>query len=73
MNVLFYDDVNILSYMTSIGRFGGRRCSVKDLEVTGRIEAPNERLSERAEQTPNPRQLMSETTTDHVCGVPATL
>ena len=76
MNVLFYDDVNVLRYMTSNGRFGGERCSVKDLEVTGRgfIEAPNQRLSERAEQPPKPRQLMSETArSDHVCEVPATL
>jgi hypothetical protein len=62
VNVLFRDDVDILGYMTSNGRFSGERRSVKDLEVTGRgfIEAPNERLSERAEQTPKPRQLMSE-------------
>ena len=69
MNVLFYDDVNILGYMTSNGRFIGERCSVKDLEVTGRgfIEVPKERPSERAEQTPKPRQLMSETArSDHV-------
>lgn len=62
--------------MTSNGRFSGERCSVKDLEVTGRgfIEAPNQRLSEKAEQIPKPRQLMFETArSDHVCGVTATL
>ena len=68
MNILFYDDV--IDYLTSNGRVSGERCSVKDLEVTGRgfIEAPNQRLSERAQHTPKLRQLMNETArSDHVC------
>jgi hypothetical protein len=72
VNVLFYD-INVLGYMMSNG---SERRRVKDLEVTGRgfIEATNQRLSEGAEQTPKPRQLISETArSDHVCGVPATL